>query len=163
MNISAPLRSIATEEAAALKYVNSTRRSPDIRKGLRDLLIAIRSLSVEEPVLNLVAIRASQLNQCAPCLALHIGLAKFHGEHPMRLCHLAAWRDSNLFGPRERAALEWAEAVTTLTEQGPVKAVHAHVRAQLSENEASNIVLVVTVVKLWSRLNIVSSISDSSS
>jgi len=77
-----------------------------------------------------------------------------HGERELRLYHLAAWRDSTLFAPRERAALAWTEILTKLPEQGVPNELYERVRTQLSEKEISDLTFVVMVVNSWNRLNI---------
>ena len=96
---------------------------------------------------DLVTIRASQLNACAFCLDMHVKEAKIHGERELRLHHLAIWRESPLFTPRERAALAWTEALTRLDPQGVSQDVYDAVHAQLTEKEMSDLAyLIVGVV-----------------
>jgi alkylhydroperoxidase family enzyme len=80
--------------------------------------------------------------------------AKLHGERELRLYHLAAWRDSTLFAPRERAALAWTEVLTKLPEQGVPDEIYERVRTQLSEKEISDLSFVVMVINSWNRLNV---------
>lgn len=88
------------------------------------------------------------------CLDMHVKQAKMHGERELRLYHLASWRESTLFAPRERAALAWAEIMTRLPEQGVPDEIYERVRTQLSEKEISDLSFVVMVVNSWNRLNI---------
>jgi len=115
---------------------------------------AIRESAIEASIRDLVAIRASQMNGCAFCLDMHVKEAKVHGERELRLHHLAAWRDSTLFAPRERAALAWTEVLTKLPEQGVPDEIYDRVRTQLSEKEISDLSFVVTMVNSWNRLNV---------
>ncbi len=98
--------------------VNWAEQSPELVKKFTGVVMALRASSIEESILNLVNIRASQLNGCSFCLDMHVKQAKMHGERELRLYHLAAWRDSTLFAPRERAALAWTEVLTKLPDQG---------------------------------------------
>jgi AhpD family alkylhydroperoxidase len=118
------------------------------------LLTVFRSLVVEDPLLNLVAARTAQLNHCASSLAAHVELARRQGEHPMRLCHLSAWRDSSLFGPRERAALEWAEILAASPEPASLKPADSHADIGLSAKDVSTLSFVVAVVILCGRLQL---------
>jgi AhpD family alkylhydroperoxidase len=79
---------------------------------------ALKNSAIEESIRDLVSIRASQLNGCGFCLDMHVKEARIHGERELRIHHLAVWRESTLFAPRERAALAWAEVLTKLPEHG---------------------------------------------
>lgn len=140
--------SVGTE----LLYVGCAEQSCDLRAAVEKLLIVLRSLVVEDPLLNLVAARAAQLNHCALTLAVHIELAKRQGEHPMRLYHLSAWRDSNLFGPRERAALEWAEMLSASPVPADLKPADKRTDIGMSAKDVSTVGFVVAVVNLSGRL-----------
>jgi len=109
---------------------------------------------IEQTIRDLVAIRASQINGCAFCLDMHIKEAKIHGERELRIHHLAAWRESTLFVPRERAALAWTEVLTKIPEQGVPDDIYERVRTQLSEKEISDLTFLVMSTNAWSRLNI---------
>ena len=74
-------------------------------------------------------IRASQINGCAYCVDMHVKEATIHGERPLRLHHIAIWRESTLFVPRERAALAWTEILTQLPAQGVPDDVYERVRS----------------------------------
>jgi len=129
-------------------------KSPEIFKKFVEFLNAIKEGSIEEPIRNLVAIRTSQLNGCTFCLDMHVKQAKIQGERELRLLHLAAWRDSTLFIPRERAALAWTEVLTKLPDQGVPDEIYERVRTQLSEKEISDLTFLVMSTNAWSRLNV---------
>jgi AhpD family alkylhydroperoxidase len=134
--------------------INYAEHSPELLKKFTDVLAATRSSSIEESIRDLVNIRASQMNGCTFCLDMHVKQAKLHGERELRLHHLAAWRDSTLFAPRERAALAWTEVLTKLPEQGIPDEIYERVRTQLSEQEISDLSFVVMVINSWNRLNV---------
>jgi len=134
--------------------VNYVEQSPELFKKFVEFLDAIKEGAIEEPIRNLVSIRTSQLNGCTFCLDMHIKQAKIQGERELRLYHLAAWRESTLFIPRERAALAWTEVLTKLPEQGVSDDVYERVRTQLSEKEISDLTFLVMSTNAWSRLNI---------
>ena len=134
--------------------VNYAKQSPELLKKFTEFLAATRESAIEESIRDLVAIRAAQLNSCTFCLDMHVKQAKIHGERELRLYHLAAWRDSTLFVPRERAALAWTEILTRIPEQGVPDEIYDRVRSQLSEKEISDLSFVVMVVNSWNRLNI---------
>ncbi len=134
--------------------VNWAEQSPELAKKFIEIVMALRASAIEEPILNLVNIRASQLNGCSFCLDMHVKQAKMHGERELRLYHLAAWKDSTLFAPRERAALAWTEVLTKLPDQGVPDEIYERVRTQLSEKEISDLSFAVMVINAWNRLNV---------
>jgi AhpD family alkylhydroperoxidase len=130
------------------------QQSPELFKKLIDFNSLVDRSSIEGPIRNLVAIRASQMNGCAFCVDMHVKQAKIHGERELRVHHLVAWRESTLFNPRERAALAWTEALTKLGEQGVADEIYERVRTQLSEKEISDLSFVVAATNAWNRLNV---------
>lgn len=149
---------IATKPTAQagtkLPRVNWVEQSPELVKKFTGVATALRASSIEESILNLVNIRASQLNGCSFCLDMHVKQAKMHGERELRLYHMAAWRDSTLFAPRERAALAWTEVLTKLPDQGVSDEIYERVRTQLSEKEISDLSFAVMLINSWNRLNV---------
>lgn len=134
--------------------IDWAEQSPELVKKFSEVVMALRSSAIEASIIDLVNIRASQLNGCTFCLDMHVKQAKLRGERELRLYHLAAWRDSGLFAPRERAALAWTEALTRLPEQGVSDEVYDRVRTQLSEKEISDLSFAVMVINGWNRLNV---------
>jgi AhpD family alkylhydroperoxidase len=134
--------------------VNYVEQSPELFKKFVEFLNTIKQGAIEEPIRNLVSVRTSQLNGCAFCLDMHVKQARIQGERELRLYHLAAWRESTLFIPRERAALAWTEVLTRLPEQGVPDDIYERVRTQLSEKEISDLTFLVMSTNAWSRLNI---------
>ena len=128
--------------------------SPELSKKLFELSNAVKNSSLGNTLLDLVNIRASQLNGCALCLDMHCKEAKIHGERELRIYHIPIWRESTLFSETERAALEWTEAVTRLSEHGIDDEVYDRVRAQFSEKQISELTFAIGVINLWNRLNI---------
>src|SRR4051812_12401253 len=92
--------------------------SPRLAKLLSELSRASKQASLPIGLIDLANIRASQLNGCAFCVDMHSKEAKIHGERELRLYHVAIWRESPLFDPKERAVLEWTEPITRLGEAG---------------------------------------------
>jgi len=91
---------------------------PEGVQAMAGLERAVRSATLEPDLLELVRVRASQINGCAYCLAMHNRDARARGEHQTRLDTLAAWREAPYYTPRERAALAWCEALTDLPRTG---------------------------------------------
>jgi AhpD family alkylhydroperoxidase len=134
--------------------VNYMQQSPELFKKFVEFNNLIKECAIEESVRDLVAIRASQLNGCGFCLDMHVKQAKIHGERELRIHHLAVWRESTLFVPRERAALVWTELLTKLPEQGVPDELYERVRTQLSEKELSDLTFVVMSINAWNRVNV---------
>lgn len=134
--------------------VNVMQQSPELFKQLAALSVSIRKGLLDPAIHSLVDIRASQLNGCSFCLDMHVKQAKLRGERELRLHHIAAWRDSPLFEPRERAALEWTELLTRLPAQGVPDEAYARARARFSEPELAELSFAVGAINLWNRLNV---------
>ncbi|MBO9198189.1 carboxymuconolactone decarboxylase family protein [Rhizobium sp. 16-449-1b] len=133
--------------------INFATVSPDIMKKFVDFVVASKQNAVEESIRDLVNVRIAQLNACTFSLDLYVKQSKLHGERELRLYHLAAWRESTLFSPRERASLAWAEIVTKLPELGVPDELYDRVRTQLSEKEISDLTFVVMAANAWTRVN----------
>jgi AhpD family alkylhydroperoxidase len=130
------------------------QQSPELFKKLIEFSMLVEKSSIEQPIRDLVSIRASQINGCAFCVDMHIKQATLHGERPLRLHHLAIWRESTLFAPRERAVLAWTEALTQIPAHGVPDDIYERVRTQLSEKEISDLSFVVMNINAWNRVNI---------
>jgi AhpD family alkylhydroperoxidase len=134
--------------------IDYMQQSPEFFKKLMELSNAEKSSSIEESILDLVHIRASQMNGCGFCLDMHVKQAKINGERELRLYHLPIWRESELFLPRERAALAWTEVLTKLPEHGVPDDVYDRVRSQLSEKEISDLTFSIMTINAWNRISI---------
>jgi AhpD family alkylhydroperoxidase len=130
------------------------KQSPELARKLFELSNAVKKGLLGNTLLDLVNIRASQLNGCALCLDMHCKEAKIHGERELRLYHVAIWRESPLFSDAEKAALEWTEAVTRLSDHGVDDDVYDRVRGQFSGDQISELTFAIGVINLWNRLNI---------
>ncbi|NSX14738.1 carboxymuconolactone decarboxylase family protein [Cupriavidus taiwanensis] len=133
--------------------VNAMKQSAELFKKYLEFTTALDG-AIEASIRDLVEIRASQLNGCAFCLDMHVKQARLHGERELRLHHVAIWRESTLFQPRERAALAWTEALTQLPAQGVPDELYERVRGQLSEKELSDLTFLVMSINGWNRLNV---------
>ena len=109
---------------------------------------------LEESLLNLVNLRASQINGCASCLDMHWKDMRAAGESEQRLYGLDAWEESPYYTDRERAALKWAESVTNVQNGHVPDEVYEEVHKFFSEKELVELTLVVTIINSWNRLNI---------
>jgi AhpD family alkylhydroperoxidase len=129
-------------------------QSPELAKKLSELSMALKHGSLGNTLVDLVNIRASQLNGCAFCLDMHTKEAKIHGERELRIYHIPIWRESTLFSETERAVLEWTEAVTKLSGHWVADDVYDRVRAELSEAQISELTFAVGVINIWNRLDV---------
>jgi len=130
------------------KYLNS---------GLGKAMFALSSeatAKLEPKLFELVKTRASQINGCAYCLDMHTKDARHNGETEQRLYGLSAWREAPFYTDRERAALEWTEAVTLVSDSHVPDDVFARVSAQFSEPELVALTFGVVVINSWNRLSI---------
>jgi AhpD family alkylhydroperoxidase len=134
--------------------LNYNQQSPELVKKLFELSRAVKSSSLGNTILDLVNIRASQLNGCAFCLDMHVKEAKIHKERELRIYHIPIWRESTLFTEAERAALEWTETVTNLSAEGVPDDVYNRVRANFTEKQISELTFAVAVINSWNRLNV---------
>jgi AhpD family alkylhydroperoxidase len=134
--------------------LNTAALSPDLYKAYFAFSQAVKKSGLDETLADLIHIRASQINGCAFCLDMHVKEATIHGERPLRLHHLAIWRESPLFTPRERAALAWTESLTRLGEYGVPDDVYEQARMHFSEKELAVLTFAVAEINGWNRLNI---------
>src|SRR3569832_1101612 len=128
--------------------------SPDLTKAYYTFSMATKASGLSQTLIDLINLRASQINGCAFCVDMHSKEAKIHGERELRLYHVAVWRESPLFDARERAALEWTEALTQLPPHGVPDAIYDAVRAQFDEKEMVALSFAVMAINGWNRLSI---------
>jgi len=138
--------------------MNYQAAAPDAVKAIMGLetYLARQSRSeegVDKPLMELVKIRVSQLNQCAFCIDMHTKDARALGETEQRIYALSAWRETPFFSDRERAALAWAEA-NTLLPNGVGHALFDEVRQHFSEPQLVNLTLAVATISVWNRFGV---------
>jgi AhpD family alkylhydroperoxidase len=109
---------------------------------------------LEESLMELVKIRASQINGCAFCLHMHTREARARGETEERLYLLDAWRESPLYSERERAALAWTEALTLVSETHAPDHVYQALQAQFTEEEQVKLTLLIVAINGWNRVQV---------
>ena len=130
------------------------KASPDAIRAMLAFSAATEKLSIEKPLLELVKLRASQINGCAFCVDMHSADARKGGETERRLYALSAWHETPFFTPRERAALAWTEAVTLISTSRAPDDVHAALDAQFSQKEQMDLTLAISMINCWNRLAI---------
>lgn len=125
----------------------------DAVASLRDLDGYLSESRIEAGLLELVRLRASQINGCAYCVGMHADAARELGESEERLQSVVVWRESSEFTARERAALAWTEAVT-LVSQGVPEAARREAEAHFSEGELVDLTFGVVAINAWNRLSV---------
>ena len=128
--------------------------APDLVNLLIDFGTRINQAGLEHSLVELVKIRASQINGCAICLTMHTRDARKHGETEERIYMLNAWHETSLYSERERAALAWTEALTRLTESHAPDDVYQAVKAQFTDKELVTLTLMITVINSFNRLGV---------
>jgi AhpD family alkylhydroperoxidase len=108
--------------------------------------------SLETSLIELVKIRASQINGCANCINMHTFEARANGETEQRIYLLAAWREAPCYTDRERAALGWTDALTRLSEGHDLEAAREALKHQFSDEEQVKLTLMINVINGWNRL-----------
>ncbi len=123
-------------------------------QAMLDLETHLHSCGLEAPLLELVKMRASQINGCAYCLDMHSKDARAGGESEQRLYTLEGWREAPFYSHRERAALAWTEAVTRVADTHVPDDVYEHASKCFDEQELTNLTLAIIAINGWNRLAI---------
>ena len=130
------------------------KASPQAAKAIGELHAFVHRCGLEHTLLELVKLRASQINGCAHCIDMHTKELRAGGESEQRLYLLNAWRESPFYSDRERAALAWTEALTLVTDGHVPDDVYETTRTQFSEEELVNLTMAVVAINGANRLNI---------
>jgi AhpD family alkylhydroperoxidase len=130
------------------------KASPQGAKAMGELHAFVHTCGLERTLLELVKLRASQINGCAHCIDMHSKELRANGESEQRLYLLNAWQESPFYSERERAALAWTEALTLVTNGHVLDDVYELARAQFSEKELANLTVAIVAINGANRLNI---------
>ncbi|HEX8888946.1 MAG TPA: carboxymuconolactone decarboxylase family protein [Pyrinomonadaceae bacterium] len=134
-----------------IDYSTATEGALKAMYGLEEY---VKKCGLEVSLIELVKLRASQLNGCAYCIDMHTKDARARGETEQRLYLLNAWREAPFYSERERAALEWTEAVTLITEGHVPDEIFERVRQQFTDKELADLTLAIVAINGWNRLSI---------
>jgi len=134
--------------------INYTKVTPEGYRAMSGLERYVRGSGLEPSLLELVKLRASQINGCAYCIDMHWKDARARGESEQRLYGLMAWRESPYYTERERAALAWTEAVTLIADSHVPDELYEEVRQSFTETELVNLTFALVVINGWNRLAI---------
>jgi AhpD family alkylhydroperoxidase len=130
------------------------KASPDVVDAMLTLEKAINKLGINSRLLDLIKLRASQINGCAFCIDLHSTDAIKAGESARRLTALSAWRETPFFTDRERAALTWTESLTNISTTHAPDADYEHLAAHFNAKEMTDLTFAITTINAWNRFAI---------
>jgi len=125
---------------------------PGVLRVMGEMERLVHESGLESSLLELVKVRASQINGCAYCLDMHWKDARAGGETEQRLYSLNAWRETPFYTDRERAALAWAESLTLLSQNDVPDELYDEARRHFSEEELVNLTMAVVAINSWNRL-----------
>lgn len=128
--------------------------APGVLRAVLGVSKAVKESDIEPQLLELVNLRASQINGCAYCLAMHATTLREMGEPDRRLDLLPAWREAPGYTERERAALAWTEALTRLEPDGVPDVAYETALAHFGDNGLVELTLAITTINTWNRLNV---------
>jgi AhpD family alkylhydroperoxidase len=134
--------------------IDAHKTAPEPYEAMLALERYLHGCGLERSLIELVKLRASQINGCAYCIDMHTKDARAAGESEQRLYLLDAWQESPFYSPRERAALAWTEAVTRVSKTHVPDDVYLEVRQHFSEKELVDLNWVVVAINAWNRLAI---------
>ncbi len=134
--------------------IDYTKASPEAYKAMAQLEAVVRRSGLDPKLLELVKIRASQMNGCAFCIDMHTKDARLKEETEQRIYALDAWRETPFFTEKERAALGWTEAITNIQTGHAPEAVYQELSRHFNEAEIVNLTLAITTINAWNRIAI---------
>lgn len=134
-----------------IDYWNKT---PDALKGMLNLEKTVKESELESSLIELVKLRASQINGCAYCIDMHTKDARIAGETEQRLYALSAWKETDFYSERERAALTWTETLTNISQEHIDDELYQSVSRLFSEEEMIYLTLAIVSINGWNRLAI---------
>ena len=143
---------MTSDGAGAPPRIDYPQASPGAARAMAELEQYVRGSGLERPLLELVKIRASQINGCGYCLDMHTKDARAAGETEQRIYLLSAWREAPLYTPRERAALAWTEALTAIAGVGVSAELRESVRREFTDKELVDLTMAVIAINGWNRL-----------
>ena len=134
--------------------IDPRKVAPEVFRAMIALESAVKATGLESNLLDLVKLRASQINGCAYCIDMHSKDLRAEGESEERLYLLDAWREAPFYSDRERAALAWTEAVTMIAHDHVPDEVYEQARQQFTDDELAKLTLAVVAINGWNRFSI---------
>jgi len=132
--------------------MNYFAKEPALMKAVMALEEAVKESGFDRRLVHLVKLRASQINGCAYCIDMHVKEARHNGETEQRIHLVSGWRESPLYTERERAALEWTEALTLLPQSRAADEFYDPLKAHFSDVEIVQLTVLIGVINVWNRL-----------
>jgi len=137
-----------------MQRLNHTTASPEGKQKLLGETAILAHSGLEANLLVLISMRASEINGCAWCLDYHSKRLRHWGETEQRIYLLSGWRDAPVYSPRERAALEWTDALTLIAGHAVPDDLYQRAREHFSEAELANLTIAVGLINMWNRINV---------
>jgi len=134
--------------------IDPRKAAPEVYRAMFALESAVKATGLESDLLNLVKLRASQINGCAFCINMHSKDLRAEGESDERIFLLDAWREAPFYSERERAALAWTEAVTLIAQSHVPDEVYEQARQHFTDDELAKLTLAVVAINGWNRFSI---------
>ncbi len=134
--------------------MNYYKAAPELLKAMLEVENRLESSGIDSTIRHLVKLRASQINGCAFCIDMHWKDARAAGESEMRLYSLDAWRESPFYSEPERAALEWTESLTRVSETHAPDEAYELVRAQFDDKQLAELTWAIAAINAWNRMAI---------
>ena len=131
-----------------------SKSSPEVQRAMYALERSVRELGLEPSLVHLIKIRASQLNGCAYCVDSHVKEARKDGHSEQWVTMISAWQESPRFTPKERAVLEWTEALTLLAASRAPDAAFEGLKPHFSEKEIVNLTHAISTINAWNRIGV---------
>lgn len=132
--------------------INYSKEVPESIKGLLEIEKYVEESGLDRTIFELAKYRASQINGCAYCMDMHTKDARVAGETEQRLYVLSAWREVSFYTEKERAALEWTEALTLISKNDVPDSLYEHVRKYFDEKELIALTMAIVAINGWNRL-----------
>lgn len=148
------MKTTTLEKTQSQPRLNYAKAAPKTLQAMLAISEVAKQSGLEESLLYLIDTRASQINGCAFCIDMHIQDAKAAGETDDRINLLTAWREVDLYTPRERAALAWTEKLTRLADSHVTDEDFNAVRKEFTEEELANLTLAIVTINGWNRFNV---------
>lgn len=134
--------------------INPIRQYFKLVQPLIEFADKVKAMGLEQSLLFLVEVRASQINGCAVCLDMHSNDAVKNGESWHRIVMLDAWRETSIFTPREKAALAWTETLTRLAEKGAPDKIYHEVKLHFTDEELVSLTMMINVINAFNRFGV---------
>lgn len=134
--------------------INYTKVASGAYRAMSQLEQYVRNCGLETSLIELVKIRASQINGCAYCIDMHTKDARVAGESEQRIYLLSAWREAPFYSERERAALEWTEALTLIADNDVPDEIYERVKPYFTDEELANLTIAIVTINGWNRISI---------